>query len=46
MLMGSDKVTEQELTALVTSDSSSLPTLAVPEYKLTEPGGFYIKGKS
>jgi len=34
--MGSDKVMEQELTALVTSDSSNLQTLAVPEYKPME----------
>ena len=35
-LMGSDKVMEQELTALVTGDSCNLQTLAVPEYKPTE----------
>lgn len=34
--MGGDKVMEQELTALVTSGSSNLQTLAVPEYRPTE----------
>ena len=34
--MGSDKVMEQELTALVTSDSSKFPALEVPAYEPTE----------